>query len=119
MYNGRAGQTTVAPPRIESDLIVDGILDEPVWQQAVLLTGFSLYQPVDQRPAPDSTEVTTDRQIGMAATERRVTYAGFHLCASIVFSIVATVIEVLLLMAYTYLASGCVGLGLLSCGAIG
>ena len=28
-----------------------------MWQQAALLTGFSLYQPVDQRPAPDSTEV--------------------------------------------------------------
>ena len=28
-----------------------------MWQQAALLTGFSLYQPVDQRPAPDSTDV--------------------------------------------------------------
>jgi len=31
--------------------------------------------------------------------ERRVAYAGFHLCVSVVFSIVATVIEVPLLMA--------------------
>jgi signal transduction histidine kinase len=31
--------------------------------------------------------------------ERRVAYAGFHLCASVAFSIVATVIEVPLLMA--------------------
>ncbi len=26
---------------------VDGVLDEPVWQRAALLTGFSLYSPVD------------------------------------------------------------------------
>src|SRR4051812_33646171 len=57
VYNGRAGQTTIAPPHIEADVVVDGQLDEPQWLQAALLTGFSLYQPVDQRPAPDSTEV--------------------------------------------------------------
>jgi hypothetical protein len=28
-----------------------------VWQRAAILTGFSQYQPVDSRPAPDSTEV--------------------------------------------------------------
>ena len=37
--------------------MVDGRLDEPVWQRAALLTGFSQYQPVDSRPAADSTEV--------------------------------------------------------------
>lgn len=57
VYNGRAGQTTLAPPRIEADVTIDGVLDEPQWQQAALLTGFSLYQPADQRPSPDSTEV--------------------------------------------------------------
>jgi hypothetical protein len=57
VYNGRAGQTTLAPPRIEADVQIDGRLDEPVWQRAALLTGFSEYQPVDQRPAPDSTAV--------------------------------------------------------------
>ncbi|MGV3708774.1 MAG: DUF5916 domain-containing protein [Gemmatimonas sp.] len=36
---------------------IDGRLDEAVWQRASILTGFSLYQPVDGRPAPDSTEV--------------------------------------------------------------
>src|SRR5678815_315946 len=35
----------------------DGRLDEPVWNQAARLTGFSLYAPVDGRPASDSTEV--------------------------------------------------------------
>jgi hypothetical protein len=57
VYNGRAGQTTVIIPRAESEIVVDGQLDEAVWQRAALLTGFSLYQPVDNRPSPDSTEV--------------------------------------------------------------
>ena len=57
VYNGRDGQLSVAIPRFESDVTVDGRLDEPVWRDAALLTGFSLYQPADGRPAPDSTEV--------------------------------------------------------------
>jgi hypothetical protein len=58
VYNGREGQLRVAPPRVESAAItIDGRLDEPVWNTAAVLTGFSLYQPVDGRPAPDSTEV--------------------------------------------------------------
>lgn len=47
----------VAIPRIESDMVVDGVMDEPVWQQAALLKDFSQYQPVDGRPASDPTEV--------------------------------------------------------------
>ncbi len=60
VYNGLKGELTVALPRIDgSDAVVnvDGVLDEPVWQRAALLTGFSLYSPVDSRPAPDSTDV--------------------------------------------------------------
>src|SRR5437899_11507266 len=57
VYNGREGQTTVAIPRIQADVTIDGQLDEPVWRDAALLTGFSLYQPADGRPAPDSTDV--------------------------------------------------------------
>ncbi len=57
VYNGRAGQTSVRPPKVETEITIDGNLDEPVWQQAALLTGFSEYQPADGRPAPDSTEV--------------------------------------------------------------
>jgi hypothetical protein len=57
VHNGLAGQITVAPPRIEADVTIDGQLDEPVWQRAALLTGFSLYSPFDSRPAPDSTDV--------------------------------------------------------------
>ncbi|HEY9225239.1 MAG TPA: DUF5916 domain-containing protein, partial [Gemmatimonadaceae bacterium] len=57
VYNGREGQLRVAIPRLDADLTIDGRLDEPVWSRAAILTGFSLYQPVDGRPAPDSTEV--------------------------------------------------------------
>ncbi|MBC7671871.1 MAG: carbohydrate binding family 9 domain-containing protein [Polaromonas sp.] len=57
-YNGRAGQLHVAAPRLETATItIDGNLDEPAWSRAAILNGFSLYQPADGRPAPDSTEV--------------------------------------------------------------
>jgi len=60
VYNGRANQLQVRPPREDSrdaEVVIDGVLDEPAWGRAAMLTGFSLYQPIDQRPAPDSTEV--------------------------------------------------------------
>jgi hypothetical protein len=57
VHSGRLGQTSVAPPRIEATIAVDGRLDEPVWARAAILNGFSLYAPADGRPAPDSTEV--------------------------------------------------------------
>lgn len=57
VYNGLAHQLDVVIPRIEASVTVDGALDEPVWRQAALLTGFSQYRPVDSRPAADSTHV--------------------------------------------------------------
>jgi hypothetical protein len=60
VYNGQRGELTVSLPRFDGSdaaINVDGVLDEPVWQRAALLTGFSLYSPVDSRPAPDSTDV--------------------------------------------------------------
>lgn len=57
VYNARAGHTDVRVPSLEASVQVDGVLDEDVWSQAALLTGFSQYQPVDSRPSPDSTEV--------------------------------------------------------------
>lgn len=56
-HDGRAGDLHVTPPRIEASVTIDGDLSEPVWQRAAMLTGFSQYQPVDGRPAVDSTEV--------------------------------------------------------------
>ena len=57
VYSGLSAQTTITIPRIEQEARADGELDEPAWRQASVLTGFSLYQPVDGRPAPDSTDV--------------------------------------------------------------
>lgn len=56
-YNGRNRELDVQPPRIEATIVVDGKLDEPSWQQAARLTGFSRYAPTDGDAADDSTEV--------------------------------------------------------------
>lgn len=37
--------------------MIDGVLDESAWAQAVRLTGFSQYQPADGRPAQERTDV--------------------------------------------------------------
>jgi hypothetical protein len=57
IYNGRQGQTTVRIPRLDAIPLIDGTLNDPVWQQAALLTGFSEYTPLDGVAAEDSTEV--------------------------------------------------------------
>jgi len=51
------GPPNIAIPRLSADVQIDGVLSEPVWQQAARLSGFSQYRPVDGRPAEDSTEV--------------------------------------------------------------
>ena len=57
IHIGRENQLKVPIPRIEGDVTVDGALNEPVWQQAALLTGFSEFSPHDGIPAADSTHV--------------------------------------------------------------
>ncbi|MFI5309781.1 MAG: DUF5916 domain-containing protein [Gemmatimonadales bacterium] len=57
VYSGRDRQLDVRVPRIDAIITMDGTLDDPVWQRAVVLTGFSEYSPLDQLPAEDSTEV--------------------------------------------------------------
>jgi uncharacterized protein DUF5916 len=57
VYSGRSGQLAVKIPRIDAGIAVDGTLNDPVWQRAALLTGFSEYSPLDGLPAEDSTEV--------------------------------------------------------------
>lgn len=48
----------IAIPRsAEAQVTIDGRLDEPVWQQAAALRGFSQYLPNDNRAADDSTTV--------------------------------------------------------------
>src|SRR3954462_8790220 len=56
-YSGREKQLDVPPPRVEADVATDGELREPVWSQALMLPGFSQFQPVDGLPATDSTQV--------------------------------------------------------------
>jgi hypothetical protein len=57
VHSGRDDRTAVRPPRAELPVAIDGVLDEPVWAQAVTLSGFSQFSPVDGVPAQDSTEV--------------------------------------------------------------
>ncbi len=57
VYDGRRGATAVALPRGERAPVVDGVLDEPEWQAAAMLTGFSQFFPNDGIAAQDSTEV--------------------------------------------------------------
>ncbi len=57
VFSGRAKQLQVKPPRFDAQINVDGVLDEPVWRDAAVLTGFSQYAPVDGLPAADSTQV--------------------------------------------------------------
>ncbi len=57
VYHGRSGKLDVRIPRHEAEVEVNGILDEAVWSQAAMLTGFSQFSPVDGVAAVDSTEV--------------------------------------------------------------
>jgi hypothetical protein len=75
VYAGRDGRLDVRIPRIEADVTIDGLLDEPAWRNAALLTGFSQYAPNDGVPASDSTEVlvwysATAIHFGIKAFER-------------------------------------------------
>ncbi len=56
-YDGRAGKLLVQIPRLEQEPVIDGKLDEAVWGQAAVMTGFSQFSPADGVPAADSTEV--------------------------------------------------------------
>ncbi len=56
-YIGRENQLQVRSPRLAAEATIDGVLDEPVWQKAALLTGFSQFSPLDGVPAADSTQV--------------------------------------------------------------
>ena len=56
-YVGRENQLHVRIPRLAGEVTVNGVLDEPAWQQADVLTGFSEFSPRDGIPAADSTRV--------------------------------------------------------------
>ncbi len=56
-YDGRSGSLDVEPPRVDQSIEIDGRLDEAVWSQAAVLSGFSRYAPVDGAPADNGTDV--------------------------------------------------------------
>src|SRR5687768_5816242 len=56
-YDGRSGALDVQPPRIDESIEIDGNLDEAVWAQAAVLSGFSRYAPVDGAPADNPTDI--------------------------------------------------------------
>lgn len=56
-YSGRANAVHAHAPRLEAEVRIDGVLDEPVWRGAARLTGFSEFSPKDGQPAEDSTIV--------------------------------------------------------------
>src|SRR6187431_576809 len=56
-YDGRSGSLDVEPPRLDQSIEIDGRLDEAVWSQAAVLSGFSRYAPVDGAPADNATDV--------------------------------------------------------------
>ncbi|HZB27997.1 MAG TPA: hypothetical protein VE282_05485, partial [Gemmatimonadales bacterium] len=57
IYHGRSGELEVRAPRHEVETELDGRLDEGVWKEAAVLTGFSQFSPDDGVPAVDSTQV--------------------------------------------------------------
>ena len=57
LYSGRGQNIAVRPPRLDARPTIDGVLDEPAWEQAAKLVDFSQYAPVDGRPATHDTEV--------------------------------------------------------------
>lgn len=57
-YSGNQGELAPRPPRLEQPRIeVDGVLDEAEWSQAVLLDGFTQYEPVEGGRVREETEV--------------------------------------------------------------
>ncbi|HUU36288.1 MAG TPA: hypothetical protein VMW48_19625, partial [Vicinamibacterales bacterium] len=48
------GRRTVTAARAESPVVVDGVLDEPVWQTAEPATGFIQSDPIEGQPATEA-----------------------------------------------------------------
>jgi len=58
VYRGAAGQLRVEVPRLEAAGVrIDAMLDEPIWQRAAVLTGFTHYEPAEGAAASDDTEI--------------------------------------------------------------
>ena len=51
------GRPRVAPPRADTPPVIDGILDDEVWESAAHLTEFTQQAPIDGAPATEATDV--------------------------------------------------------------
>ena len=51
------GRPRVAPPRTETPPVIDGVLDDGVWESAAHLTEFTQQAPIDGAPATEATDV--------------------------------------------------------------
>ncbi len=51
------GRRTLTAAHTDTPLVVDGVLDEPVWRTAAPATGFVQSDPVEGQPASEATEV--------------------------------------------------------------
>ena len=72
VYDGSAGQLEVPGPMVaDADITIDGEIDEAVWADAPILTGFTQFDPVEGVPATQRTEarvLLTDEAIYFAVT---------------------------------------------------
>lgn len=46
----------VRVPRLEGAVVVDGVLNEPQWQQAAVITDYRIFEPVEEGALPGDTE---------------------------------------------------------------
>jgi hypothetical protein len=61
----------VTPTRTDDPPRIDGVLDDPVWQNAAHITDFTQQQPLDGAPATEATDV-------YVAYDSDKLYLGFH-----------------------------------------
>jgi Domain of unknown function (DUF5916)/Carbohydrate family 9 binding domain-like len=51
------GRLTISAARTAAPIVIDGVLDEPIWRSAQPATGFIQSEPVEGQPATEATEV--------------------------------------------------------------
>lgn len=58
VFRGRAGELAVDAPKLDrADIDLDGRLTEPEWAQAAVLSDFTQYEPIENIPSTEATEV--------------------------------------------------------------
>ena len=65
------GRPRVTPTRTENPPVIDGVLDDVVWQSAAHITEFTQASPIDGAPATEATDV-------YVAYDSEYVYFGFH-----------------------------------------